>query len=161
MSDSGGTIPGVEITPFGVTRGEQRSAAVPDGGPASTHALFHLTIAPGHGLPENYSYQSLLIDVRDGRIEVSADGGTARVWTGMGAPIRSTPRGTPFCDHGGCPLPEGQRALLGKGNAFSLEGGTLRLRAIGKRPAKITLTVILREIDFHAPLCWICPMVTK
>lgn len=160
MSDSGGTIPGVEITPFGVTHGE-RPSPVAGGGPAPTHALVHLTIAPGHSLPHNYSYQSLLIDVRSGRIEVSAEGGIARVWTGLGAPIRATPRGKPFCDGGGCPLPEGQQALLGKGNAFSLDGGRLHLRAIGRSAAQITLTVVLRTLDFQDPLCWICPVITK
>ncbi len=161
MSDSTGTIPGVEITPFGVTPGELEMLAEGASGAPPAHALFRLTIAPGHGLPDKYSYQSLLIDVHKGRLAVSADGGTARVSMGLGAPIRSTPRGKPFCDRAGCPLPEGQPALLGKGNGFSLDGGTLHLKAIGRSPAVITLTVVLREIDFHNPLCWICPVVTK
>lgn len=161
MSESEGIIPGVQITPFGVTHGERASLRAHGGGPPSSHALFRLTIEPGRALPDGYSYQSMLIDVQEGHIEVETQGGAARVWTGLGPSIRSAPDAEPFCDHGGCPLPDDVPALLEKGNGFSLDGGTLHLRATGDRPAVITLTVVLQQPDFHDPLCWICPVVTK
>lgn len=124
------------------------------------HALMNLVIEPGMGLPDDYEYTSIVLHVQKGRIRVSVTGGDASVSVGTGRPIRVSPRGQVYCATGSRDLDAGQEVVLGPGNGLSLVGGIAQVTTLGKVPAEVQMSVLLRDNDIVMHACWICPGVT-
>jgi hypothetical protein len=128
------------------------------GSDQATHTLVSLTLDPGASLPESYVYSSLVLRVHRGSVEVVPIGGIATVTVGTGKPVRPGPRRRPICETGTYRLADGEKAVLGPGNALSITGGEVSVKSVSRQPAEIQMSMVLPEPD--EPLCWICPHVT-
>ena len=158
MSDRSQSIPGVHITPLGVTRREGGDGLRGMmGGDQAAHTLVSITLDPGASLPEGYVYSSLVLRVNRGRVEVVPIGGTATVTVGTGKPVRPGPRRRPICETGSYRLADGEKALLAPGNALSITGGEVSVKAVSRQPAEIQMSMVLPDTGEN--LCWICPHV--
>ncbi len=126
-------------------------------GSAYTHALYTITLPPNGTFPTDIVYDSLVILVHKGQVQVTSPTGSATVSVGAGPAIHDKASGTEVIATGDYTLGEGKSVTLQSGNSVQCADEAIEVRNPGRTPAEMCVSVVLGTQAIAADLCWICP----